>query len=55
MVFDMAVVLHNSFALDLQQLSMDLRQSTDTNISPSILFKKQYITPILLELVNSTR
>lgn len=55
MTFDMAVVLHNSFALDLQQLSIDLRHATDTNISPSILFEKHYRSPMLLELVNSTR
>lgn len=52
--FDMAVVLHNSFSLNLQELSMNLRQSSN-EISPSLLFEKHYRTPLLLELVNSIR
>ena len=52
---DMGVVLHNSFDLDLQELSLDLRQCNHTNESPSTLFEKHYRAPMLLELINRRR
>ena len=55
MTIDMGVVLHNSFDLDLQELSIDLRQCSHTNESPSTLFEKHYRTPMLLELVDKSR
>ena len=55
MTIDMGVVLHNSFGLDLQELSLDLRQCNHTNESPSTLFEKHYSTPMLLELVDRSR
>ena len=55
MTIDMGVVLHNSFDLDLQELSIDLRQCSHTNESPSTLFEKHYRTPMLLELVDRSR
>ena len=54
MTIDMGVVLHNSFGLDLQELSLDLRQCNHTNDSPSTLFEKHYRTPMLLELVDKS-
>lgn len=55
MTIDMGVVLHNTFGLDLQELSLDLSQCSHTNSSPSVLFEKHYRTPMLLELVNRSR
>lgn len=55
MTIDMGVVLHNSFGLDLQELSLDLSQCSHTNESPSVLFEKHYRAPMLLELINKRR
>ena len=55
MTIDMGVVLHNTFGLDLQEISLDLSQCWHTNTSPSVLFEKHYRTPMLLELVNRSR
>jgi len=55
MTIDMGVVLHNTFGLDLQEISLDLSQCWHTNTSPSVLFEKHYRTPMLLELVDRSR